>query len=40
MGLAICKKIIDRHNGTIIAKSAVGLGSTFIVTLPEKQNHA
>lgn len=37
MGLAICKKIVDRHNGTITAKSARGKGSTFIITLPEKQ---
>ncbi|MBC8284683.1 MAG: response regulator [Nitrospinae bacterium] len=36
MGLAICKKIIDRHCGTITAKSVVGEGSTFVVTLPEK----
>ena len=34
MGLAICKKIVDRHNGTITVKSTLGLGSTFIVTFP------
>ena len=37
MGLAICKKIIDRHGGSITAKSSSGNGSTFIVTLPPKQ---
>ncbi len=37
VGLAICKKIIDRHGGTITAKSKEGEGSTFIVTLPKKQ---
>jgi signal transduction histidine kinase len=37
IGLAICKKIVDRHHGTISAKSAEGKGSTFIITLPEKQ---
>ncbi len=37
MGLAICKKIVDRHNGEITAKSTPGQGSKFIVTLPEKQ---
>jgi PAS domain S-box-containing protein len=37
MGLAICMKIIDRHNGAITARSAPGKGSTFIVTLPLKQ---
>jgi len=35
--LAICKKIVDRHNGTITVKSTLGEGSKFILTLPEKQ---
>jgi signal transduction histidine kinase len=37
IGLAICRKIADRHAGDITAKSAPGEGSTFIVTLPMKQ---
>lgn len=37
MGLAICKKIVERHNGTIQIESEQGKGSTFIVCLPEKQ---
>ncbi len=37
MGLAICKKIVDRHNGTITARSIPGRGSVFTVTLPSKQ---
>ncbi len=37
MGLAICRKIVDRHNGTITAHSVPGTGSTFVVTLPLKQ---
>jgi PAS domain S-box-containing protein len=37
MGLAICKKIVDRHNGTIRARGIPGRGAVFTVTLPSKQ---
>lgn len=37
MGLAICRKIVERHNGTITAQSKLGEGSRFIVTLPLAQ---
>ena len=37
MGLAICKKIVERHGGSIRANSEPGKGSTFIVRLPVKQ---
>lgn len=34
VGLAICRKIVDRHSGTITARSSPGQGATFVVTLP------
>jgi PAS domain S-box-containing protein len=37
MGLAICRKVVERHGGEITAKSGLGQGATFVVTLPIKQ---
>jgi PAS domain S-box-containing protein len=37
VGLAVCRRIADRHNGAIVAKSEPGQGATFIVTLPVRQ---
>jgi signal transduction histidine kinase len=34
IGLAIVKRIIDRHNGKIWAESRAGEGSKFFVALP------
>jgi signal transduction histidine kinase len=34
MGLAICRRIVERHGGTITARSTLGQGATFIVTMP------
>jgi signal transduction histidine kinase len=34
VGLSICKKITDKHNGVIRAESKIGEGSKFIIELP------
>lgn len=37
LGLALCRKIVQRHGGTITALGEKGTGAEFIVTLPSKQ---
>jgi light-regulated signal transduction histidine kinase (bacteriophytochrome) len=40
MGLAICRKIVERHGGSIIAESVVNQGTRFIMTLPIRHKEA
>ena len=37
IGLAVCRKIAERHGGSVTARSTLGVGATFVVTLPLKQ---
>lgn len=37
LGLAVCKKCVELHQGTIAIKSEVGSGTTVVVTLPTSQ---
>jgi PAS domain S-box-containing protein len=37
VGLAVCRRIVDRHHGSIQAHSQPGQGATFTVTLPIAQ---
>lgn len=39
IGLAVCRRIVDRHGGTITAESKSGQGAKFIVTLPVQHQH-
>ena len=36
LGLAVCKSVIDRHQGHIEVESEVGKGTTFTIKLPLK----
>jgi signal transduction histidine kinase len=40
IGLSLCRKIVQRHGGSITAESEFGQGTTFLVTLPEKHQSA
>jgi len=40
IGLTLCKKIVEKHNGYISVQSKTGKGSTFIISLPVHQASA
>jgi PAS domain S-box-containing protein len=40
LGLAICKRIVEEHGGTIGFKSKVGQGTTFTIILPKKKEES
>lgn len=38
VGLAVCRKIVERHGGSITAESKPGEGAKFVISLPVAQN--
>lgn len=40
LGLALCKKIVERHHGTIEATGTLDEGATFTITLPGEMTYS
>ncbi len=39
IGLTLCRRIVEAHDGEITVSSEPGAGASFILTLPKKANH-
>ena len=39
MGLAICRSIINNHQGEIFVDSELGMGTTFTILIPSRQKN-
>lgn len=40
LGLSIVRRIVEMHRGSIVCESAPGVGTTFVVTLPTRQDRS
>jgi signal transduction histidine kinase len=40
IGLAVCRRIAERHGGSIVAYGRPGAGARFEITLPLRRSHA
>ena len=39
IGLAVCRRVLERHKGSITALGVPGSGATFVLTLPKDRPH-